>query len=83
MGTQQFKVVETTSLPLLQQTQIKELEINNFSILIARRENWLNKPENKMRNTFGAIANDTLILRDKLDKARNELAELNRIFKQL
>lgn len=83
MGTQPFRVVETTSLPLLQQIQIKELEINSLSKLIARREAWLNKPENKMRNTFGAISNDTRLMRDTLDKYRNELAKLNQISKGL
>jgi len=83
MGTQQFKVVETTSLPQQNQMLIKKLEINSLSMLIARRENWLNKPENKMRSTFGAIANDTRLMRDRLSEYRNELEKLKQISKGL
>lgn len=72
-------VVETSSLPLEKQIKVKAEEISAIEVLIQKREEWLNKPQSKMRGTFPAVLEDTIKMRRTLATYREELKELRSI----
>lgn len=51
-------------------------EINALETLISRRNEWLNKEENRMRTTYSAVAADTEAMRVKVDELKRELDAL-------
>jgi len=44
-----------------------ELEIDSLTNIIAQRDEWLNNPDSRKRNTYEAVAHDTSILRKRLE----------------
>ena len=51
-------------------------EINALETLISRRNEWLNKEENRLRTTYSAVAADTEAMRVKVDELKRELNAL-------
>lgn len=51
-------------------------EINALETLISRRNEWLNKEENRLRTTYSAVAADTEAMRVKVDELKQELDAL-------
>jgi predicted nucleic acid-binding Zn-ribbon protein len=51
-------------------------EINALQTLISRRNEWLNKEENRLRTTYSAVAADTEAMRVKIDELKRELDSL-------
>lgn len=51
-------------------------EINALETLISRRNEWLNKEENRLRTTYSAVAADTEAMRVKVDELKRELDAL-------
>ena len=51
-------------------------EINALETLISRRNEWLNKEENRLRTTYSAVAADTEAMRVKVDELKRELDSL-------
>lgn len=51
-------------------------EINALETLIIRRNEWLNKEENRLRTTYSAVAADTEAMRVKVDELKRELNAL-------
>jgi hypothetical protein len=51
-------------------------EIRSYSALITKRQEWLSKPENKMKSTYNAVKIDTDEMVEKLAELRKDLKEL-------
>jgi uncharacterized coiled-coil DUF342 family protein len=69
-------VVETSSLTVEKQIKIKEQEIEVYANLINKRDEWLRKPANQLRQTFAVINRDTNDMREKLQEMREDLKYL-------
>lgn len=52
-------------------------EMRSLSALIAKRQGWLNKPENKLKGTYKAVLMDTNEMYEELAVLRAELAKVN------
>jgi predicted ATPase len=50
--------------------------IKSLKKLIAKRDIWLDKPENKRRSTFIAVLNDTKDMREKLKDLQERLEDV-------
>lgn len=52
-------------------------EMRSLSALITRRQEWLNKPENKLKGTYKAVLKDTNEMQEELAELREELAKVH------
>lgn len=68
-----------TSTTDSKKTEILELEIASLSILIGRRNEWLNNPLNRMKGTYSAVASDTAKQLAELEEKEKELKELKEV----
>jgi uncharacterized protein YlxW (UPF0749 family) len=51
-------------------------EMRSISGLITRRQEWLNKPENKLKGTYKVVLKDTKEMQEELAELRVELAKV-------
>lgn len=51
-------------------------EMRSLSALITRRQEWLNKPENKLKGTYKAVLKDTNEMQEELAELRADLAKV-------
>lgn len=56
--------------------RIIQSEIDSLSELIRKRNEWLKKPENKMRRTYSAVKKDTIEMEEKLSDLNEDLNNL-------
>lgn len=65
----------------IKKTNTRDIDIINAEIirlreLVAKRNEWLNKPENKMRSTYKAVLQDTRDIIEHIKELENELQQL-------